>query len=496
MLRRELTERWAVSEFMTDKLIEGLEKAGLPEAKRVTLVVLPFENIGGDSEQEFFSDGMTDEMITVLGRVNPERLGVIARTSSMRFKGSGVSVRDVGMQLGVSHVVEGSVRRQGNHVRIAATLINVDDETQVWTNSFNGTLDDIFSLQSNVADQIADALAIALLSGSSSAGREDLVDPRAYEEYLSGRLSDYKGTEPGWKEAIGHYENAVRIDPNFALAYASLSQTYSTLSTWTTVAPSGPLRKAKAAMDRAFELDPDLPEAHTAKAYYLLLGEWKWDEVDEAFRGALAMNPANPGMAHHWWGHYLTFAGRDQEAIDAFLSALRLDPLSPLHRACLGGAYVAKGDLDLAEQSLQQALRLEAQLPVAHNWLGRLRERQGRLEDAVAAWEEGTRLAGGSALLSGALGYGYGLVGDSDKAREVLEGLKSGRGSAEGYVAELNLARVYAGLGEADRAFEQLEIAYEKREPWILALKVSPGFDTIRSDPRFDDLLRRIGVEP
>jgi len=381
-------------------------------------------------------------------------------------------------------------------VRISATLIDADDETQVWTNSFNGTLDDIFSLQSSVAHQIADALAIALLPGSSAAGREYVPDSRAYEEYLSGRLADYKGTEPGWKEAIGHYENAVKIDPDFALAYASLSQTYSTLSSWTTVAPSEPLRKAKAAMDRAFELDPDLPEAHTARAYYLLLGEWKWDAVDGAFRGALAMNPANPGMAHHWWGHYLTFAGRDQQAIDAFLAALRLDPLSALHRACLGGAYVAKGDLELADQSLQQALKLEAQLPVAHNWLGRLRERQGRLDDAVAAWEEGARLAGGSALLSGALGYGYGLVGDSDKAREVLEGLKSGRGSAEGYVAELNLARVYAGLGEADRAFEQLEIAYEKREPWILALRVSPGFDTIRDDPRFADLLRRIGVEP
>jgi Tfp pilus assembly protein PilF len=288
----------------------------------------------------------------------------------------------------------------------------------------------------------------------------------------------------------------VKIDPDFALAYASLSQTYSTLSSWTTVAPSEPLRKAKAAMDRAFELDPDLPEAHTARAYYLLLGEWKWDEVDEAFRDALAMNPANPGMAYHWWGHYLTFAGRDEEAIDAFLSALRLDPLSALHRACLGGAYVAEGDLGLADQSLQQALKLDAQLAVAYNWLGRLRERQGRLDDAVAAWEEGARLAGGSALLSGALGYGYGLVGDFAKARGVLEGLQSGRGSAEGYVAELNLARVYAGLGEADRAFEQLEIAYEKREPWILALKVSPGFDTIRNDPRFADLLRRIGVDP
>jgi TolB-like protein/Flp pilus assembly protein TadD len=495
-VRHELLERHAFSESIIDQLIEGLEKAGFKEPQRVTLAVLPFDNIGGDPDQEFFADGMTDEMITVLGGANPEKLGVIARASSMRFKGSGKSVREIGEQLRVSHVVEGSVRRQGNAVRISAKLIDVNNETQVWTNSFNGTLDDIFGLQSSVANQIAEALAIALLPGSVAGSREHKPDPRAYEEYLSGRFWDHKGTEEGWKRAINHYENAVEIDPDYALAYASLSQTSATLSSWTTVSPAGPLRKAKAAMDKAFELDPDLPDAHVARAYYYLLGEWKWDEVDEAFQRALAMNPTNPGMAYHWWGHYLTFAGRDQEAIDAFLAALRLDPLSALHRACLGGAQVAAGDLESADRSLQQALRLDSELPVAHNWLGRLRERQGRLDEAVAAWEEGARLSSGSALLTGALGYGYGRIGELENAREVLDGLRSGGGSAEGYVAELNLARVYAGLGDADRAFEQLEIAYAKREPWILALKVSPGFDTIRDDPRFADLLRRIGVEP
>jgi len=205
------------------------------------------------------------------------------------------------------------------------------------------------------------------------------------------------------------------------------------------------------------------------------------------------MNPTNPEMAHHWYGHYLSFAGRDQEALDAFTSALRLDPLSALHQACLGLTQVASGDLDLADRSLGRALELAPQLPIAYSWLGLLRERQGRLEEALGAWEKGA-LYGPIALFNGPLGYGYGRVGKVAEARRVLEELESG--GDNGYVAELNLARIHTGLGDLDRAFELLEIAYSKREPWILALKIGPGFDTLHDDPRFADLLRRIGVEP
>ena len=250
-------------------------------------------------------------------------------------------------------------------------------------------------------------------------------------------------------------------------------------------------RKAKAALERALALDPNLPDAHVAQAYYHLLGEWDWRKADETFQRALAMHPTNPGMAYHWYGHYLSFAGRDQDALDAFAAALRLDPLSGLHQACMGLTHVAGGNLDRADRFLQKALELDPQLPVAHNWLGLLRERQGRLDEAVAAWEDGARLSNRLTLITGALGYGYGRLGQVDKAREILEELRSGSGAAEGYVSELNLARVYAGMGDADRAFELLEIAYSKREPWILALKIGPGFDTIRGDPRFADLLRR-----
>ncbi len=465
-----------------------------PAASRLTLVVLPFENIGGDPEQDFFADGMTEEMRNALGAASPDRLGVIARTSSMQFKDGEASVREIGSRLGVSHVIEGSVRRQGNVVRISAKLIDADDETQMWANSFDGTLDDIFDLQSKVAGQIAEALAATLLPGLSISSRDYTPDPRAYDEYLSGRFWDHKGTEKDYKKAIAHYEKAVEIDPGYALAFASLSQTNSTLASWTTVSPTKLLQDAKSALEKAFELDPDLPDAHVAQAFYYLLGEWDWKKADETFRHALAMGPKNPGLAHHWHGHYLSFAGRDQDALDAFAMALRLDPLSALHQACLGLTQIASGDLDLADRSLQRALKLFPELPVAHSWLGLLRERQGLHEEALAAWENGARYGQRTGLFLGNLGYGLGRLGQVDEAHRVLDELQSG--GENGYVAELNLAIVYAGLGETDRAFEQLEIAYSNREPWILALKIGPGFDTIRDDPRFADLLRRIGVEP
>jgi len=462
-------------------------------AESLTLAVLPFENIGQDPGQEYFSDGMTEEMITVLGGASPERLRVIARTSSMRFKGSTATAREIGRRLDVRYLVEGSVRRQGDVVRISATLIDAGDETQVWTNSFDGTLEDIFGLQNRVARQIAEALAVKLLPRQVLAGGAYSPDPRAYDEYLTGRFWDHKGTETGWKEAIAHYRRAAEIDPGYALAFASLSQTSSTLASWTTVPPEAPLQVAKEAMERAFEIDPDLADAQVARAYYLLLGEWQWRRADEAFRRALASNPTNPGMAYHWYGHFLSFANRHEEALAAFTAALRLDPLSALHRACLGLTQVAAGELELADHSLQRALELAPELPIAYQWLGLLRERQGRPEDALAAWSRGADLGQRTGLFIAPLGYGYGRLGRFDDARAILGELRSG--GERGYVAELNLARVYAGLGDLDRAFELLEIALSKREPWILALRIGPGFDNLRGDPRFASLLRRTEVD-
>jgi len=272
-------------------------------SERKILVVLPFENIGGNPEQEFFADGMTEEMITILGNANPERLGVIARTSAMHYKKSNVSIGNIGQELGVGYILEGSVRRR------------VEDQTQLWSKNFDGTMDDIFMLQSNVANQIAEALAVELLQGAYLINRTHTPDPQAYEEYLTGRFYAHKGTEEGWRKAINFYEEAVRIDPEFALAYAALSHAYSVWATWHTISPKIAYHKAKAAADEAFRLNPNLADAHSALAFIAMFFEWNWKKAEEQFRIALELNPSD-GETYHFYGHYLLFMVHCQLCIE------------------------------------------------------------------------------------------------------------------------------------------------------------------------------------
>ena len=436
---------------------------------------------------------MTEEMITILGNANPERLGVIARTSAMHYKKSNVSIENIGQELGVGYILEGSVRRQGEQVRIAANLIRVEDQTQLWSKNFDGTMDDIFMLQSNVANQIAEALAVELLQGTHLTNRIHTPDPQAYEEYLTGRFFAHKGTEENWQKAIKFYEEAVRIDPEFALAYAALSHAYSAWSTWHTISPKIAYDKAKAAADEAFRLNPKLADVHSALAFIAMFFEWNWQKAEEQFHLALELNPSD-GETYHFYGHYLLFMNRDDESIEAFKNALSFDPLSALHRNCMGNTYLQKEEFELAESSIQKALELSPELQVGYYVLGLLRERQDRMEEAILAWEKAVQYSDRLPTYLGALGYGYGKSGQTEKAQEILKELELK--SRDEYVAAIDIAKVYAGLGDTDRAFEILEETYSNREPWIFGLKVAPGFDTIRDDPRFLDLLRRIGVEP
>ena len=465
----------------------------LSSTEKKMIVVIPFANIGNELEQEYFADGMTDEMITILGNANPERLGVIGRTSAMHYKERDVTIENIGQELGVGYILEGSVRRQGEQVRIAVNLIQVEDKTQLWSRTFDGTMNEIFVLQNDVANQIAEALAVELLQGSYLNNRTHTPDPQAYEEYLTGRFYAHKGTVEGWRKAINYYEEAVRIDPEFALAYAALSHAYSAWATWNTISPKIAYDKAKTAVDEAFRLNPNLADAHSALAFIAMFFEWNWQKAEEQFRIALELNPSD-GETYHFYGHYLLFMNHEDESIEAFKNALRFDPLSPLHRNCMGNTYLQMEEFKLSENSITKAIELSPELQVGYYVLGLLRERQNRMKEAIVAWERAVQYSDSLPTYLGALGYGYGKSGQTEKAKEILKVLELK--SRVGYVAPMDIAKVYAGLGDNDRAFEILEETFSNREPWIFGLKVAPGFDTIRDDPRFTDLLRRIGVEP
>jgi serine/threonine protein kinase/tetratricopeptide (TPR) repeat protein len=462
-----------------------------PVPSRLLLAVLPFASIGDDAEQRF-ADGMTEEMIAVLGRAAPRRLGVIARTSAMRFKKRRAAVDAIGRELGVSHVVEGSVRREGGRLRIGARLVRVADQAQIWSDSFDGPLSDILGLQADVARRVAGALSVELAPWFRVGRPGSATDAAAYDAYLAGRSSFYKASEEGWRAAIDHYKEAVALDAGFALAHAGIASGYTAWALWGTTPPGDARASAAAAIARAAALEPDLAEVHATLALIRMFFEWDWTEADREFARAIALNPSD-GEVYHWLAHYLLFVGRPQEALDAFAEARRIDPLSAFHRECQAGHYVAMGELERAEPLLRGVLEQLPSSPLAHHFLGWLEERRGRIAEAVSCWEAAARASHIPNLLA-SVGYGYALAGRREEALQVNEELERRAGRA--YVAALDRAKVFAGLGEPDEAFAWLEEAYRRRDAWLPALKIEPGFDTLRGDQRFPALLRRIGVTP
>ena len=465
---------------------------GIDNNDRRMLVVLPFDNIGSNPEQEYFADGMTEEMISMLGSTSPDMLGVIARTSSMYYKGKNITIEDIGRDLDVDYILEGSVRRQEQQVRITAKLIRVDDQTQLWSNNFDGTLRDILQLQSNVAGKIAEAIAGQVIPASKKTIPEYSPQPQAYEEYLTGRFYMQKGLEHR-QTAIKYYEKAVRIDPDFAQAYAALAHAIAVRATTHTVRPEIAYEKAHTAVQNALRLNPDLAEAHSALAVIASYFERDWEKADFEFRRALELNPAN-GETYHAYGHYLLFMNRFEESEAAFHDALALDPFSAFHRTCLSTTFIISNQYNLAEGTLDRAQELSPELPLIYLVRGFLRERQGNLDKAIQEWQKAVNYSNRLSWYLGVLGYGYGRAGITDSAKAVLKEMELK--SEDGYVAAMDRAKIFVGLGDENTAFEMLEQVYTGHEPWIYGLKINAGFDPIRNDPRFISLLKRMGVQP
>ena len=453
-------------------------------AKR-SVAVLPFSNLSNNQEQEFFSDGIAEDILNGLAR-NPQ-LKVIARTSSFVFRGKNIDMREIGTKLGVMYVLEGTVRRVGNRVRVTAALINTEDGTHVWSGPFDSEMTDIFAVQDEISDAILSALEIELVIPNP--GLTVASTPSAYDAYLNGRFWARKTSGQGWQRAIGYYEDAVRLDPNFALAQAALADSYANYSIWGGEDARITYPKAKQASDEATRLNPQLAEAHAAQALVKLFFEWDWEGAEVAFRQALRLNPNDSQVLHHF-GHYLDFRGNYPESLSAFANALELDPLSGFQWTGRALTLTNMNEFERAREALDRAFKLTPTSPQTWFVSGSLHDAQGEINEAVAAWEH-AMILDSSLYIVATLGYGYARVGRIEEAKALLEDLES---NAQPGIGAMHRAKILAGLGDFDRMFLLLDEALATREPWIIGLKIDRGFELVKNDPRFKSVLARIGV--
>ena len=474
----------------TEERAAGPAAEGAIRPERQMLVVLPLDNLSGDPAQDYFVDGMTEELITQISR-RLGHLGVIARTSAMTYKGAHKRIGEIGRELGVGYVVEGSVRRDAARVRISVQLIQVSDETHLWADNYDGAPDDALKLQEDLASTIARHIGRQIApTGPARSVRAPGVNPAAHEAYLLGRQLWNQKTEQGVEKSLERFQAAVDLDPRLALAYTGLADACIFLGIHGFRAPREVYPKAKAAAVRALELDDTLAEAHTSLAEVRKDYDWDWAAAEAGYRRALDLN-ANYAVAHHWYADYLSKQGRHQEAIREVAEARRLDPLSGSINAFVCYTLYRARQFDRAVEEGRRAIDLHRGSPLGHWFLGLAWEGLGDHAQAVSRMEEAARLSGEGPLYLAALGYVFGSAGRRSEALGIIERLKAA--ASVRYVSPLDIAMVYSGLGDTESAFGWLEKAYQERATRIEELP-EPAFDALRSDPRFADLLGRIGL--
>jgi TolB-like protein/Flp pilus assembly protein TadD len=466
-----------------------------PPAGKIMFAVLPFENLSGDSEQEYFSDGLTEEMISRLGQMEPQRLGVIARTSAIQYKGTKKRIDQIGKELGVDYVLEGTVRHAGDRVRVSAQLIQVKDQTHLGAKNYERNLRDILSLQDEVAQAIANEVMIKLTPQEQArltSARP--LNPEAHELYLKGRYYWNKRTAEALTKSFEYFQRTIEKDPSYGLAYAGLADAYLMLGAgeYAVLRPKEAFPKAEAAARRALELDSTLAEPHATLAYAKDVFHWDRQGAEREYKQAIELNPSY-AEGHHWYGSYLAATGRYTEAIAEARKAESLDPLSLVISADVGmEALAPAGRYDEAMQQCRKTLELDPRFAIAHACLARAYEYKTMYKEAIAEIQEAINLSGGSVIWEATLGHLYARAGRRDDAIKILNELKS-RSKRE-FVPSQAFIWIYAALGDKDQAFAWLEKAHEERSDVMTVLEEERAFDPLRSDPRFQDLLRRIGL--
>jgi TolB-like protein/DNA-binding winged helix-turn-helix (wHTH) protein/Flp pilus assembly protein TadD len=455
-----------------------------------SLAVLPLENLSGDASQDYFADGMTDELISDLGQISALR--VISRTSVMVYKGARKPLPQIARELNVDAVVEGTVLRSGDQVRITAQLIDASADKHLWSQSYEGELRDTLALQSKVARAIADQIQISLNPREQAALKSaKIVNPEAYVSYLKGRYFWNKRSAESLKVALAYFNQAVDEDPAYAQAYSGLADTYALLGDWqyAVMTPREALPKAKAAAIKALELDSALGEAHNSLAFCLDGFDWAFDSAGKEFLRAIELNPGY-ATAHHWYAWHLALLHRYDEALAEMRKATSLDPLSLVINADLAELLALAHSYDESIQQSRKAIEMDPNFALAHNQLGQAYIQKQMYDDAVAELRKAVRLSGGSPTCMANLARAYVVSGKRSEAVKLLNDLK--KRSNPGYSNASEIAMIYASLGDTDQAMNWLEKGYEERfNPGVL---LRPGFDPLRSDSRFQNLVHRIGL--
>jgi len=503
---RKLRFRWIILGALAAILAVVLVLAGVflfkhperPPARvdpKIRIAVLPFDNLTGDPKQEYVSDGFAEELISQLGRLNHDQLGVIARTSVMGYKNTHKPLKTIARELDVNYVLEGSVRRSETGFRIGMHLVRADDDAQVWAQEYDRPVGDLMKLEEEVAQTVAEQIQVKLTPAPSPEAQVPRnVSRDAYVYYLQGRFNLNMRTGETLINAVNSFDQAIRQDPGFAQAYAGLADSYNMLIFYGYLPERETVAKARAAAIKAIELDGSLAQGHASLGYIYFLWEWNWQQAETEFKRAIALDNSY-SAGHHWYALYLTAMGRRNESLSQIQLAHELDPLSPIVTTASGYiAYFAQR-YDQAATPCERVLQQDPKFMVAHTVLGLAREAQGDYATAIAEFQRALQLSGkrAPAYLDN-LGHAYAVSGQRTQAEEILKELeaavKSGKAGEEAAAATL------IALGQQDRALSSMEKNIAKGDLALIWLKVDPRFDSLRPSPRFQALLQRGGFPP
>jgi DNA-binding winged helix-turn-helix (wHTH) protein/TolB-like protein/Tfp pilus assembly protein PilF len=477
-----------VAAFLISRVLKPEQAAG--QAIK-SIAVLPFKSFGADDADEYLGVGIAETLTTRLSSL--KLLTVRPSSAVLKYATSEKETAVAGQELKVDSVLEGSIQRLGERLRVTVRLVSVADVSLLWADHFDESFTDIFKVEDSISTKVAAALALKLSGEEQRRLIKRYTDnAEAYQLYLKGRFFWNKRTGEGFKLGIAQFKQAVEKDPGYALAYAGLADSYTGLTFYNFAAPNETMPKAREAATNALAIDSSLAEAHASLAHVKVNYDWEWSDAEKEFRLSIELKP-DYATAHQWYAiHYLTPTGQLEEAIQEMKRALDLEPTSLVMNTFLGATLYFAGRYDDAIEQCRKTIEMDSNFAVAHWHLGLAYEQKGMFDDAIAELQQAITLSGSSPLMIAALGHAYAKAGKRSEANRILDELQ--KLSAVRYVSSYELAAIYVALGEREQAFQRLERSYKERSFHLINLKVRPEFAPLRPDPRFHDLVRRIGL--